>query len=86
MGKQPDTESGGNAGRSRWAYAALGSELAGSVLIPVLLGIWLDGEFGWKPWGVVTGAALGMIATGATMARLLIRQNVSKTEKNSKKQ
>ena len=63
------------AGRSRWAYAALGSELAGSVLVPVLLGLWADRKFGWQPWGVVAGATLGMIAAGSTLARLVLGSN-----------
>lgn len=68
------------AGQSKWAYAALGSELAGSVLVPVLLGIWADAKFGWAPWGVVSGAALGMIAAGGTLARLMIRSQNRKPD------
>jgi len=69
-----DANSEGHTNR-RWAYAALGSELAGSVLVPVLLGLWADSRYGWSPWGVVMGAVLGMIAGGVILGQLILRPN-----------
>jgi F0F1-type ATP synthase assembly protein I len=33
------------------------------MVVPIVVGVWLDGHFGWSPWGVVVGAVLGL-ATG----------------------
>ena len=48
-------------------YAALGSEIAGAVLIPALLGLWLDSHFGWSPVSVIVGAFVGMALAGVLM-------------------
>lgn len=39
-----------------FSLAQVGVEM----VLPVVLGIWLDAEFGWFPWGVVVGAILGL--------------------------
>lgn len=59
--------------KNPWAYVALGSELAGSVLVPVLLGLWADGKLGWAPVGVICGAVLGMALAGTMLVRLVMR-------------
>ena len=47
--------------RSDWGrYAGLGLEIMAGVLLGILVGWWLDGKFGWKPWGLVVGAILGL--------------------------
>lgn len=42
-------------------YIGLGAEITGSLVIPILLGYWIDSYFNISPFGVLTGAALGMI-------------------------
>lgn len=42
-------------------YAGLGFELAASVLVLTLLGWWADRHFGSAPWGVLTGALIGLV-------------------------
>jgi F0F1-type ATP synthase assembly protein I len=44
-----------------FTIAQVGLEMA----VPVGVGAWLDGQFGWSPWGVVVGAVLGL-GTGLT--------------------
>lgn len=48
--------------RSPLQFIGLGFELVVPILAGVFLGMWLDGRFGWTPWGVVTGAVLGIAA------------------------
>ncbi|MBQ4335475.1 MAG: AtpZ/AtpI family protein [Myxococcaceae bacterium] len=38
-------------------------QLVASILLPTLLGWWLDGKFGARPWLMLTGAIIG-IAVG----------------------
>lgn len=42
-------------------YAGLGFELVASVLVLTLLGWWVDRHFGSAPWGVLSGALIGLI-------------------------
>jgi F0F1-type ATP synthase assembly protein I len=39
----------------------MGFDFAAALLVFVLLGFWIDGHFGFSPWGVLIGAALGLI-------------------------
>ena len=38
-----------------------GFEFAASVAGFALVGYWLDRHYGWRPWGVLTGALLGIV-------------------------
>lgn len=51
-----------DSSRSPMQFIGLGFELVVPILAGVFLGMWLDGRFGWTPWGVVTGAVLGIAA------------------------
>lgn len=42
-------------------YAGLGIELAAAVGLLSLLGWWLDGRWGTEPWGLMTGALVGLV-------------------------
>jgi len=42
-------------------FAGLGMELAASVAVLTLLGWWVDRHFGSAPWGVLTGALIGIV-------------------------
>jgi ATP synthase protein I len=53
-GEQPPT------GRSPWALLGLGTELAATLGVGVLLGYWLDRWLGTEPWFLFGGALLGM--------------------------
>jgi F0F1-type ATP synthase assembly protein I len=45
-------------------YASL-SQVGLEMVVPVVVGLGLDSWLGWQPWGVVSGAVLGLI-TGVT--------------------
>jgi F0F1-type ATP synthase assembly protein I len=41
-------------------YFALG-QVGLEMVAPIVLGLWLDGQFGWSPWGAVAGAVFGLV-------------------------
>jgi F0F1-type ATP synthase assembly protein I len=42
-------------------YSGVGLELAGATAGLALIGYWLDGRFGLRPWGTVIGAIIGLV-------------------------
>ncbi len=64
--------------------SGLGIELAAAVVGFTLAGYWWDRHFGTGPWGVLTGAILGMIGGMYNLIRqsLLATRNASSTKKN----
>ncbi len=71
MGAHPDDPK-----PDRWAFwrPALALGTVGIVLVTctcvgALLGLWLDGEFGTKPWLLVAGVLLGTLAGFIEMYR-----------------
>lgn len=56
---------------SRLQHIALGSELAGEVLVPVLLGLWADHAWESSPVGVLIGTLVALGALTATLVRIV---------------
>ena len=44
------------------ALSQIGFEMVG----PIILGLVLDNQFGWSPWGVACGAVLGLVDRKST--------------------
>ena len=42
-------------------YSGVGLELAGAVGGLALLGYWIDGHYGTRPWGILGGVVIGMV-------------------------
>ena len=42
-------------------YSGVGLELAGATAGLALIGYWVDGRFGTRPWGIVIGAIIGLV-------------------------
>ncbi len=40
-------------------YIALGTHIAASMIVPVVIGIYVDKKWNMSPWGVIIGALLG---------------------------
>jgi F0F1-type ATP synthase assembly protein I len=40
-------------------YIALGTHIAASMIVPVIIGIYVDRYWNISPWGVIIGALLG---------------------------
>jgi F0F1-type ATP synthase assembly protein I len=55
----PTREDRPNAWRSVAPYLGLGTQLAVTVVLFVLLGLWLDDEWDTNPWMTVAGALVG---------------------------
>jgi F0F1-type ATP synthase assembly protein I len=45
-----------------WRYLGLGTQLALTVLLFLGIGWWLDWQFGWTPWGLMSMGVLGIAA------------------------
>ena len=56
---------------NRLRHIALGSELAGEVLLPVLLGLWADSHFGTSPTFVLVGTFIALAAVSMTLYRIV---------------
>jgi len=56
-------------------YVGLGLQLAGSVLLYVGLGFWLDRWLDTSPWFLLGGALLGMVAFFVQIVRVVRRMN-----------
>lgn len=52
----------GGPGPTPLRFVGLGFELVVPLLAGVLLGHWLDGRFGTRPWMLLAGTVLGMAA------------------------
>lgn len=52
-------------------YMSLGGEIAVSFSVPILIGYFLDEQFGTSPWGVLGGVALGMTLMIGMFIRLI---------------
>jgi len=54
--------------------ANIGVELAAAVVGLSLLGYWIDGHFKTGPWGLLTGAIVGIVGGLYNMVRKTIRK------------
>lgn len=60
----------GEGMRGAGPYLGLGAQIGGSMVVFVGAGILVDRWLGTTPWGVVIGAALGMIGIVALVVRI----------------
>ena len=42
-------------------YSGVGLELAGATAGLALVGYWIDGRFGTRPWGTLIGVVIGIV-------------------------
>jgi hypothetical protein len=60
---------GGGDRKELARYMAIG-QVGLEMAAPPALGVYLDMTFGWSPWGVVVGAAVGLIGGLAHLIHL----------------
>ena len=61
--------------RETGLYFALGQ--AGLEMVaPLGIGLWLDYQFGWGPWGLVVGAIVGFV--GGTIHMIVMAQQIER--------
>jgi F0F1-type ATP synthase assembly protein I len=56
----------------------LGIEMAVTMALPILLGIYIDGRFEIRPWGVLLGVLFGLLALISRLYKLTIMFNRTK--------
>jgi F0F1-type ATP synthase assembly protein I len=49
-----------------------GIEMAVSMVLPVLLGVYLDRHFNVSPWGVLLGVFFGIAAVASRLYKLMV--------------
>jgi F0F1-type ATP synthase assembly protein I len=59
---EPETKTTPGNNADLWRFFGAGIQLAATVGLFCLLGWWLDGKFGWTPWGLVACGSFGTIA------------------------
>jgi F0F1-type ATP synthase assembly protein I len=42
-------------------FSGVGMELAGATAVLALIGYWVDGHYGTRPWGIVAGVIIGLV-------------------------
>lgn len=52
-------------------YSAVGIEMASAVAIGAVVGNWIDNRYGFGPWGLLTGFAIGLGAAVKAVARVI---------------
>lgn len=57
------------------AWLGVGFEFALFVVLFFLGGKWLDGKFGWDPWGAAMGGLLGALMGMASLIRRVTRMS-----------
>ena len=50
-------------------HSGIGLELAGATAGLALIGYWIDGRFGTRPWGIVGGVVIGLVGGLYNMVR-----------------
>lgn len=56
-------------------YIGLGIQIAASMVLPLLGGIWLDNYLDLSPWFTITGALLGVLSVFVTIFKLAVMAN-----------
>ncbi|MEO1023316.1 MAG: AtpZ/AtpI family protein [Bacteroidota bacterium] len=56
-------------------YIGLGAEIAACLLVPLLLGLWLDDVFETSPWLLLAGIFIGFVLFFSLIFRLSNRLN-----------
>lgn len=67
-----DESADSRAARRAGSYAGIGLQFAGSILLFLYAGQWIDRRFGTAPWGVLVGVFVGAGAAFYSMYRRLM--------------
>jgi|GEM_PF-6416637 len=83
--KLPVSESSKSTSNSWARYSSLGLEMAATLILPILGGLWLDKHYDMKPWGVVAGAGLGLPASVYLVIAAATRMNRDNDEAKARR-
>jgi F0F1-type ATP synthase assembly protein I len=54
------------------------------MVVPIVVGIYLDGRYGWSPWGVTVGAVLGLVSGLTHLVWLSNRESATPKNQSSR--
>ena len=75
------TRSYSSAMREAGPFLSFGVQTAGTLLLLIWGGHWIDGRYGSAPWGVLAGAVLGMVGAAALFVKLFAELNARQRAK-----
>jgi F0F1-type ATP synthase assembly protein I len=89
-GEPPDKKNApvrifGSSMREAGPYFSLGIEITISMVFFLLLGYFADGWFGTSPWLLIVGIVLSVVATGATLYRVVREMDRASAAKKAEK-
>lgn len=58
--------------RTSWKYGGIGLQFAGSIVLFLYVGRWVDSRLGSTPWGLILGVFVGAGAAFYSMYRRLM--------------
>jgi ATP synthase protein I len=62
---------------------AMISTVVAEMVVPILIGVWLDNRYGWTPWGMTIGAVLGLVG-GVGHLIVLARRSEKRDETSTR--
>lgn len=66
-------------------YLQFGIQLALTMVVPVLVGFWLDDRLGTFPWLLITGVVFGMLSAGWTIYKLVYELELEDKKRKARK-
>lgn len=63
-------------------YLGLGIQIAASMVMPLLLGVWLDKKFELFPWLTIGGALFGIVSIFAIVFKIAYTANEEQKKKD----
>lgn len=65
-------------------YMGLGFQIAGTIIVPVVIGIFIDKQLDTTPFGVIIGSLLGFVGLFAFIYKLAIELDKENDESKRK--
>ncbi|WP_409070360.1 AtpZ/AtpI family protein [Aliifodinibius sp. S!AR15-10] len=56
-------------------FLSVGAEIAAAIILPIVLGYWLDDYFNTSPWLILTGCLVGIVNVMIVIFHLADRLN-----------
>jgi F0F1-type ATP synthase assembly protein I len=60
------------------------SQIGLEMVAPIVVGVLLDVYLGWRPWGIIVGAVLGLVGGFTHLIAMLNEHNKAKQDKQKR--